>query len=179
MASMETIESAVYQQAAEIPGPELAKDWHCWSVLCEMAGDVLGAAEAELTAAWVCDDEIAVKAGLVFRENAIRHLRGHLEASAPSVEPQTQLLSVLLDLQRRTENFSDARSTIEFLARDGADLDETDSIKGLLQLQTYLVEEEDGRRFTFDDVKLYSRSPEKWQRRQRRRDSGHPWWRFW
>ena len=179
MATVEAIEDDAYRQATEVTGPELAKDWHCWSVLCEMAGDSLGAADAELKAAWVCDDEVAVEAGRVFRESAIRHFKDYLEAGSPSPERRAQLLSVVIDLQRRSGNFGDAASMIETLALDGSDPGEGDLIRDILDLQSHLVHEEDGRRFTLDDVKQYSNSPEKWSRRQRRRDSGKPWWQFW
>lgn len=171
----EAIRSEAYRQATEIPGPELARDWHCYSVLSELAGDRLAAGWGDLRAAWACDDTGAEEASRVFRATAVKNFSAYLATSAPSQDDRVELMIVLLDLQRRIGNFEDAAATIKEL--EG--LAETDEVRAIVALQSFLIKSQDIRSFTLEDTKKYVASPERWIRRQERRDSARPWWHFW
>ena len=101
----ETVRGEAYRRASEVAGPELARAWHCWSLLC---GDYKLAALSNLKAAWACDDEEDEEASRFFRTEALKSYAADLRENTPTDDQREQVAILILDLERRTGRLEEA-----------------------------------------------------------------------
>jgi hypothetical protein len=168
----ETVKSEEYRLAASAAGPDLARAWHCWSFLCEKAGDRGAAGWADLKAAWACDDSRAEEASRFFRAEVLRHFAEYLGENPPANARPHE--TMLLDLKRRSGRLEEATAAAEELARSG-----DERSREMAAFQAFLVRRGDVGGYTLEDLGDYTREPETWIERREKRASKRSWWRLW
>lgn len=113
--------------------PSFARGFLLWALLCQRRGDIWGAAEALLQAAWAADDAEEAEWAQTWRLQAAA-----LWPRSEEVQPRL----CLIDIYRRAGAFDQAEAVAEILSREPLD----DSSAAIVRFQRRLIaQQETGR----------------------------------
>lgn len=162
------VEEARYRQAlGDGTLPELARRWHCRSMIQEADGRPDEAGWAALSAAWACDDAGGGDGADRMRRRAAGLFEAAIRAGRAVSPDPGGASAILADILRRSGQFAEGIAACEAGARSGL----SELVAAGLEFQRLLCEQGDRRGYSFGELQRYARSPG--SRRPIR------WWEVW
>ena len=162
------VREARYEQAlGDRLLPELARRWHCHSLITEADGKPDEAGWAALSAAWACDDAGPSEGADRMRRRAVEQFKAAIEAGLEVCDEPGGESAVLADVLRRCGQFDEAIEVCAAGSRPGL----PEIVATGLIFQRQLCERQDRRRYSFAELERYARSPESWRPIR--------WWELW
>ncbi len=128
--------------------PALARDFLCWSLLAENAGDLLEAGWAALHAAWVLDDEGKEKVAAECRGKAADLFIQAIKKRKKPCKSAGESELLVTDILRRCGRFEDARD----MGLEGLDRMPRSFVEKLLLFELERIKEGDTGRYTVKDA---------------------------
>lgn len=147
--------------------PELARRWHCRSLIQEADGSPDGAAWAALRAAWACDDAGRREGADQMRRRASAQFKAALRAALVICDEPGGESAILADVLRRCGQFTEGVEVCEAGSRAGL----PEMVAAGLAFQWQLCERQDRRGYSFAELERYARSPGSWRPIR--------WWELW
>jgi hypothetical protein len=110
----ELVISKTYRQTlSDANLPKLANAFNCYSWLRQQAGDYVAAGSASIHAAWICDDEAALKGAQMCRRKAAKMLEIAKENDPAQFDDIDEIDLLIVDLLRRSHQFTAALKKCE------------------------------------------------------------------